>query len=49
MDERVKGILQMPKNGGIGEMRKPLVAIENWAVVDSVLSPAFRSCGRGNI
>lgn len=47
MDDRVKGILQMPKNGGIGEMRKPLVAIENWAVVDSVLSPGFQELRPG--
>lgn len=28
-------------------MRKPLVAIENWAVVDSVLSPGFQDLRPG--
>jgi hypothetical protein len=47
MDDREKGILRMPDNGSIGEMRKPLVAIENWAVVDSVLAPGFQELRPG--
>ena len=47
MDDREKGILRMPNNGGTAQMRKPLVAIENWAVVDSVLSPGFKELRPG--
>jgi hypothetical protein len=47
MDDLNRGILRMPNNGGKGEMRKPLVAIENWAVVDSVLAPGFQELRPG--
>jgi hypothetical protein len=47
MDHRNNGVIQMPRNRGTEEMRKPLVAIENWAVVDSVLSPGFQELRPG--
>lgn len=47
MDEPNKGVLRMPNRGGREAMRKPLVAIENWAVVDSVLAPGFQELRPG--